>query len=155
LPGESYPYLGKYYPLVYSERKRPALLLSDRFELSITKRGHASRFFQEWYRAMAYKYICKMVDKHASQYSLSYRKVRISGARTRWGSCNSNGVLSFSWRLILAPEQIILYVIIHELAHILHHNHSRRFWNFVEEMMPEYRDHRRWLKNHGHTLNVE
>lgn len=155
LPGEEYLYLGKYYPLVYSERKKPALVLGERFELSFAKKGQATRIFQEWYKIAAKDYLCTIVNSYATQYSLKYKKIRISGARTRWGSCNSRGDLSFSWRLILAPEQIIAYVVVHELAHTLHHNHSRRFWNFVEKMMPNYREHRRWLKEHGHTLNVD
>jgi predicted metal-dependent hydrolase len=79
--------------------------------------------------------------------------VRISGAKTRWGSCNAKRrSLMFNWRLALAPIEIARYVVVHEMVHLTHPNHSRQFWQAVAQRDPNFQEHRRWLKQHGHTL---
>ena len=72
--------------------------------------------------------------------------VKIGGAKTRWGSCSGKNSLNFSWRLMLTNDDAIDYVVVHELAHILEHNHSKRFWAVVENVMPDYRERRKGLK---------
>ncbi|HPX82802.1 MAG TPA: M48 family metallopeptidase, partial [Syntrophales bacterium] len=77
------------------------------------------------------------------------RSVRISEARSRWGSCSAANRLAFSWRLMIAPPAVIDYVVVHELAHLREKNHSPRFWALVGEICPDYRQRRRWLKTAG------
>jgi len=79
----------------------------------------------------------------------------ITSARTRWGSCSQEGALSFAWRLIMAPLPIIDYVVVHELAHIQVKNHSKRFWNKLNVLMPDYRQRIEWLERNGHLLSLE
>jgi hypothetical protein len=79
-------------------------------------------------------------------------RVRITGARTRWGSCGAKGTVCFTWRLIMAPPAVIDYVIIHELAHLAELNHSGRFWRLVEQHVPDHRAHRRWLRQNNQLL---
>lgn len=79
-------------------------------------------------------------------------KVRIAMQRTRWGSCSARGTLSFNVRLYLAPAEALDYVVVHELCHLVHMNHSAQFWTLVEQLMPEYRTWRKWLHDHGNTL---
>jgi predicted metal-dependent hydrolase len=79
-------------------------------------------------------------------------KVRISSARSRWGSCSAKGTISFSWRLAMMPPAVIDYVIVHELVHLAEMNHSVRFWRRVAEVVPDHRQHRRWLRENGHPL---
>jgi predicted metal-dependent hydrolase len=78
--------------------------------------------------------------------------VRISSARTRWGSCSSRGSLSFTWRLVMAPVEVVDYVIVHELAHLRVHNHSPEFWKEVARLMPDYAQRKQWLKDNGRLL---
>lgn len=85
----------------------------------------------------------------------SYTSVTIRDQKTRWGSCSSRGTLSFNYRLIFAPPAVLDYVVVHELCHLTHMNHSRDFWNLVGSVMPDYKTHRRWLKEHGRELTLE
>jgi len=93
--------------------------------------------------------------RHLSELT-GYRpvKVRITSARTRWGSCGAKGTVNFSWRLAMAPPEVIDYVIVHELVHLAEMNHSARFWQRVAQHVPDHRLHRRWLRENGHLLGV-
>lgn len=84
-----------------------------------------------------------------------YTSVTIRDQKTRWGSCSSRGTLSFNYRLIFAPPQVLDYVVVHELCHLTHMNHSKEFWNMVGSVMPDYKTHRKWLKEHGGELTLE
>lgn len=81
-----------------------------------------------------------------------YDKISIRNQKTRWGSCSQTGTLSFNYRLMMAPPQVSDYVIVHELCHLTHMNHSDAFWKKVADVMPDYAVHRRWLREHGHEL---
>lgn len=93
------------------------------------------------------------INKRVAYYSVimgvSYHKIAIREQKTRWGSCSSKGNLNFNWKLILMPEYILNYVIIHELAHLIEMNHSQRFWNQVENFCPLYKDCIKWLRQNG------
>lgn len=84
-----------------------------------------------------------------------YTSVTIRDQKTRWGSCSSRGTLSFNYRLIFAPPAVLDYVVVHELCHLTHMNHSKEFWNLVGTVMPDYKTHRKWLKEHGGELTLE
>lgn len=83
-----------------------------------------------------------------------YTSITIRDQKTRWGSCSGRGTLSFNWRLILAPPEILDYVVVHELCHLTHMNHSKEFWALVESVIPDYKIKRKWLKENGHTLHL-
>ena len=83
---------------------------------------------------------------------VSYGRIAIREQKTRWGSCSSKGTLNFNWRLILAPEEVLDYVVVHELAHRREMNHSKAFYAIVESVLPDYRQARRWLREHGDSL---
>ena len=85
---------------------------------------------------------------------VGYKGITIKDTRSRWGSCTSTGQLSFSWRLILAPDRVLEYVAAHECAHLLEMNHSRRFWAHVERCCPDWRAQRAWLRAHGAALQT-
>lgn len=84
----------------------------------------------------------------------NYTSITIRDQKTRWGSCSGRGTLSFNWRLILAPPEILDYVVVHELCHLTHMNHSKEFWELVESVIPDYKAKRKWLKENGHTLRL-
>jgi predicted metal-dependent hydrolase len=100
----------------------------------------------------AKNFIPKRVEELASEHGITYNNIRITSARTRWGSCSSKKNLSFSYRLIQVPYEVIDYVIIHELAHLKHMNHSKKFWSHVEGMMSDYKEKEKWLKKHGGSI---
>ena len=151
-PGEHFPYLGQEYALAVVQIQHPPLILEDQFLLAESARANAALVFQNWYRQQANLLIPARVKLFADQYDLHYARVRITSARTRWGSCSSQGTLSFSWRLIMTPLEVVDYVVIHELAHTVHHNHSKRFWGLVEKILPEYKERRKRLKQYGQQV---
>lgn len=110
------------------------------------------------YRTAALDYIPKRVEYYADNYRFllknNYSRITIRDQKTRWGSCSSKGTLSFNWRLMLAPPGILDYVVVHELCHLSHMNHSREFWQCVEAVLPDYKERRKWLKEHGHELTL-
>lgn len=84
----------------------------------------------------------------------NYTSITIRDQKTRWGSCSGRGTLSFNWRLILAPPEILDYVVVHELCHLTHMNHSKEFWSLVGNVIPDYKIRKKWLKENGHTLRL-
>ena len=145
--GECFFYRGENYPLELVERSRPLLDLTDgHFRLSAAAKPRAVEVFQHWYRARALEIIPARVAELAAQCGFPYNRVRITSARTRWGSCSRRGALAFSWRLMLVPPDVLDYVIIHELAHLVELNHSQKFWDLVERLLPGFRAQRTWLK---------
>lgn len=106
------------------------------------------------YRQAAKEYIPRRADYFAQRIGVSYERIRIAEQKTRWGSCSSRGTLSFNWKLMLAPPKVLDYVVVHELCHLIEMNHSPRFWKLVEEIIPEYKEYRKWLKENGNTLQL-
>jgi predicted metal-dependent hydrolase len=105
-----------------------------------------------WYRGEAARYLGDYARTLAARHGLDFRKIIIRDQRRRWGSCSSRGTLSFNWRLMLGPEGVARYLVAHELAHRAHPDHSRRFWEKVAELCPDFREQERWLKKNGVAL---
>lgn len=106
------------------------------------------------YRIAAASYFPKRVAYYQTLTGGSYTRITIRDQKTRWGSCSSRGTLSFNWRLMLAPPAVLDYVVLHELCHLTHMNHSKEFWNSIASIMPDYKVHRTWLKEHGRELTL-
>ena len=154
MDGEEFLYLGKSYKLKIIADLNPALVLSRKFYLSLRALPKAESVFTEWYREQARAVISERVKLYAARHGFTYRKIRITSARTRWGSCSSMGNLNFTWRLVMAPPEVIDYVVVHELAHLRVNNHSKEFWNQVECIMPDYKQRLKWLKENGRKLTL-
>ena len=103
-------------------------------------------------RIGARELISALAEEEAERIGVSYSRVRIGGQRTLWGSCSRRGTLSFNWRLMLAPFEVLDYVVVHELCHLRVPNHSRRFWTLLERHRPHWREQRDWLRVHGPEL---
>jgi len=154
--GETFLYLGSAYPLKIVDQAQAPLTLQDGyFLLSRSAQSIAKGLFINWYKKQARQVLSERVGLYAAQFRINYQKIRISSARTRWGSCSSRGTLSFTWRLVMAPVPVIDYVVIHELAHTIEENHSRSFWNTMKSMMCDYTQHSEWLKANGYQLTLE
>lgn len=107
------------------------------------------------YRKAAREYFPKRVSHYAHILGVTYGKISIRDQKTRWGSCSSEGNLSFNWRLILAPPNVLDYVVVHELCHRKEMNHSHEFWALVESIMPNYKEYRKWLRINGKNLTLD
>ncbi len=156
--GEIFNYLGQPYRLVIANAARPALALdaqAGQFRLVRAAQPGAAALFDAWYRRQARQVFTERVAFYARQIGLQPQKLRISSARTRWGSCSSRGTLSFTWRLVMAPLPVIDYVVVHELCHLQVRNHSKDFWNKVRAIMPDYKERARWLRVNGHLLRLD
>jgi predicted metal-dependent hydrolase len=105
-------------------------------------------------RAEARRLLSAEVAAAASELGVRPTAISIRDARTRWGSCTSTGRLSFSWRLVLAPPEVLRYVAVHEVCHMLEPNHQPPFWALVERMLPGWRAQRLWLRRHGPSLRI-
>jgi predicted metal-dependent hydrolase len=103
-------------------------------------------------RVGAREVISALAEEEAQRLGVAYERIRIGGQRTLWGSCSARGTLSFNWRLMLAPLDVLDYVVVHELCHLLIANHSRRLWTLVERQRPHWREQRDWLREYGPEL---
>jgi predicted metal-dependent hydrolase len=152
VPGEEFMYLGATYALDIVKGQRERLRLDGTFKLAESAQNEAALVFEGWYREQAKKILLERVEFYGCKYGFQYKKIGITSARTRWGSCSATGSLNFSWRLIKAPLEVLDYVVVHELVHTVHHNHSAKFWNRVRTIMPDYREKQKWLRKNGRGL---
>jgi predicted metal-dependent hydrolase len=141
------PYLGRELRLVRQPgrtrvHRRGDSLLVPADELAL----------ERWYRRAARTEIAPRLDAAVARAGTSYTKLTIRGQRTRWGSCSQTGAMSFNWRLLLAPEEVLDYVVEHEVCHLEVMDHSARFWQLLEARVPDWRDHAAWLRRYGSTL---
>jgi predicted metal-dependent hydrolase len=155
------PYLGEELELrVKVEPGRVRSHVARRGELLHVKVGERGvdairDALESWYRRRARAEVTPRLDAATRRAGTSYKRLSIRGQRTRWASCSSSGAMSFNWRLLLAPPEILDYVVEHEVAHIELLDHSRRFWALVARRSPRYREHERWLRMHGPALHLQ
>ena len=152
--GEEFLFLGEPRPLEVQSGALAPLHLRGCFILDEKQRCRGRALFIEWYKKEAEKIIAARVEWWARRFGLEYNSVNITCANRRWGSCAPNDRLNFSWRLVMAPVAVIDYVVVHELAHIPHKNHSRRFWDKVKMMYPDYKNAQTWLRENEGMLNL-
>ncbi len=107
---------------------------------------------EKWYRKEALAVIRQKAEEYARVLSVHFENIRIKDQKSRWGSCSSRENLNFNWRILMAPEPVCDYVIIHELCHLVFMDHSANFWNLVESICPQYRQYKKWLKENGKQL---
>ena len=143
--GGEFWYLGKKYPLRFSGRLR---YFDQAFFVPRGTEEEIREQLTTLYAKLAQEYLLDNVTRRATEFSLSVRQIRITGARTRWGSCTARGTLSFCWRLVLWPPDFIDYVVCHELAHRVKLNHSPRFWEVLGKMRPDCREKRAYMRDH-------
>ena len=156
LTGERFPYLGREWPFAVVAFQKTPLTFDDKsgFSLDMAAFDRAEVVFEEWYRTRARELLAERVLHYTPLVGVSIPHLRITGAERRWGSCSTTGTVSFAWRLIMAPMDVVDYVVVHELAHRREMNHSVRFWAVVASVLPDYDTRRRWLKYHGGALTI-
>lgn len=151
-------YRGKWYTLdlrLDTKRRRTRIELEESWVIVHTpslEKEWLGESLEKWYIRQAHMIFPVRVMHFQQQTGGRVNEIRIKDQKTRWGSCSSLRNLNFSWRLILAPPEVLDYVVVHELCHLTHMNHSRDFWNMVESVMPEYKEHKKWLKENGELL---
>lgn len=152
--GETFLYLGREVPLRIIPGREPALVLEEVFKLTQSARPQAESVFEAWYKREARQVFTERVEFFAREHGFKVGKIRLSSARTRWGSYSNKGTLSLTWRLVMAPLDVIDYVVVHELCHLKELNHSKAFWEEVGKILPDYKNRRKWLKANGAKLRL-
>lgn len=154
--GETYLYLGKEKYLALEPGKKSLVRLNnDKLTVSLPESkptDHIKTLIIKWYKDMAKDILEDRTALYAPQVGKTAKKISVRSARGRWGSCSASGNISYNWKLIMAPLDVIDYVVVHELCHLVHPNHSRSFWALVASIMPDYKEHSRWLTNHAPAI---
>ncbi len=161
--GESFFYLGQSYVLQIVDGRNKEVRLDGPF-ITLTLRGGQAagnlvkktrRQLEQWFRGQAEDVLQDRVRKFSGLMGLECRSLQVRFYKSQWGNCSIKGDIKLNWRLILAPLEVLDYVVVHELSHIRHHNHSRAFWALVAHTMPDYKTQRAWLKTWGGTLRMD
>lgn len=158
--GEIFGYLGKDHYLTIVTAKTASIRLSqDRLEVSLRAATAApektiKQLLSQWYAQQAVVELNRRTGYYAGIIGVKPRTITVKTFRARWGSCTSSGNIYYNWKIIIAPGHIVDYVVIHELCHLLHHNHSPAFWQAVARYCPDYRECTAWLKANGGYLEV-
>ena len=147
---EKFLYLGRAYPLMLGAEFSTHL----DFDGVCFKTNQANQVqFLAWYKTLFKKIALPRLDYYADNFQLPYQHVRFKKQKTVWGSCSSSNNINLNYLLIQAPMAVIDYVIVHELAHTVHKNHSKHFWQLVQSILPNYKTSNRWLKDNSHQLH--
>lgn len=152
-PGATFPYLGEDHTVVVEPGVRHDAVDGEiRLRQSAVTQSSLQQVLENFYRTHAREYLTDRVDHYADAMGVEYRQIELRNQRTLWGSCSTTGTLSLKWRLVMAPPEIIDYVVIHELAHLIEATHTQEFWRIVGEFDPEYTRHAEWLEANSATL---
>lgn len=163
ISGEMLLYLGKEMCLNLKQEKKTRVYLEGdfihvchaQFEEAGDHKAMVIKLLSKWYKAQAQDILQDRIEIYAPQIGRPYADVRYKKLKTRWGSCSSKGNLNFNWALVMAPLDIIDYVVVHELCHLVHHHHKPSFWNLVGKYYPRYEEAKKWLRIHGGQMRIE
>ena len=146
-------YLGSLYPLKIDNNSiEPISFNGQMFTITNVNKERISLSLKSWYKKRFIEVALPRLSYFSDKYKLKVNQVRVKEQKTLWGSCSSKNNINLNYLLIMAPMKVIDYVIVHELVHTIHKNHSAKFWQKVETIMPNYKDARYWLKENGYKL---
>lgn len=162
--GEKALYKGKEYEIrIFFHKQKSAIIKFNgtRFDIFINEDIGASErkallenVIRYWYKKAAKEYLKDRLDYFCKITGLAYNTMSIKEQKTRWGSCSKKGNLNFNWKLIMSPEWVIDYLVVHEVCHLRYLNHSKEYWNIVSLYMPDYKKAREWLRKNGSGLRL-
>lgn len=151
--GECFPVLGDERELIIEPRHNHKLTeTSIRLRQSAVEQSSVKRVLENVYRRRAREYLSDRIDHYTEQMGVGYEALELRNQRTRWGSCSTGGTISLNWRLIMAPPEIVDYLVVHELAHLTEHHHGRAFWQLVGQYIPDYKAKAQWLEENSVEL---
>ena len=158
--GETFSYLGRNYRLKVLPGAMPSLKLKGGYlEANIsgsykTQEEEVRSLLVDWYRRHAQEKLEEKTHRHAKILQIKPNRVSVKDYKSRWGSCSTTGDISYNWRIVMAPHSIVDYVVVHELCHLLEHNHSAIYWRHVERTIPDFQECREWLKRNSKRLQI-
>lgn len=154
--GQSFLYLGRNYRLeiVKEEQKKPLILKNGYFLLRKNDESKAKKLFIEFYKEKGLQKIVERVERYQKRINVNPKQIRIMELKNRWASCSVKGNLNFHWKCIMAPLDVLNYIVVHELAHLIHKKHTKAFWNEIDKMIPDYQKHMEWLRINGAAMDI-
>ncbi len=158
--GEAFSYLGRNYRLKVIEGSYPDIkLYQGRFVVSVRDKsannaGAIKQLIIRWFKQRAKSKLIEKTARYAKIIGVNPVSVSTKTFQSRWGSCSNKGDILYNWKIVMAPNRIVDYVVVHELCHILHHDHSPQFWKSVERYFPDYLECKEWLKLNGKGLDI-
>ena len=162
---EIWSFMGHDYSLkiIYNKRAKPFILDNDIFVcLNFAEKKYSTDQQQQkiklhltnWYKDSARDYMVHKTQQLASKLGKRISNVQFRRTKTKWGHCTSRGIIQYNWLIMMAPEPIIDYLIAHEVSHLVHPNHSPKFWQLVVQLNPDFKKHKQWLLQHGHSMDI-
>jgi predicted metal-dependent hydrolase len=158
--GETFSYLGKNYRLKVARGEEASIKLRNGY-LCVTTTAKdkdpektIKSLLTRWYREHAETRLAEKTERLGGVIGVRPNAIKVRDYKARWGSCSSTGDISYNWRIILAPHPIVDYVVVHELCHLLEHNHSAQYWKHVQRYAPDWKDSRAWLKANSEGLFI-
>ena len=160
--GEMFAYLGQEYPLRIKREFRSVANINDgHLDVMIPcvtfeseEKPTVKSLIAAWYKQKATETLTTRSFDYSKILKVEPTSIRIKEYKSQWGSCSVSGVISYDWRIIMAPSNVVDYLVVHELAHLLEHNHSQRYWGHVEAALPNFRDQQSWLKVNARMLTI-
>ena len=150
--GSSLSIRGKKAKLIFEKDKNHKIIISENKIAIKSDRGNYKKILQQWLRDQILcdsRYFIKLISK---QINLNINEIKLSNSFNYWGSCNTKGIIHLNWRLIFAPTSVLKYIIVHEVCHLKEFNHTKKFWELVKKMCPDYKDQIKWLKKNDSYL---
>jgi len=158
--GESFLYLGRNYSLqliLDSGVKKPEVkLFQGKFYVTTPDKDESriKQALEQWYRAKTLEKVQERVSYYQRYFDVSPTAIRVKEQQKRWASCTARNELLFNWRCVMAPSPVLDYIVVHEMCHMYHKNHSRDFWELLASILPDYEDRKEWLKNYGVRMDM-
>ena len=152
ISSSQYLYLGSMYPVKIDNDIESISFNGEIFTVTNVNREIMILTLKSWYKKKFMEIALPRLSYFSDKHNLAFNQVRVKEQKTLWGSCSSKNNINLNYLLIMAPIKVIDYVIVHELVHTIHKNHSTKFWQKIETIMPNYKDARYWLKKNGHKL---
>lgn len=153
--GQSFLYMGRNYRLrLVGEDLSELTLRNGRFLLPDKNRDQAKSLFIDFYKSKLQEKLPEIVTRYQAQMGVKPNDIKIMELQNRWASCSTKGNVNFHWKCAMAPIDVLHYIVVHELAHLIHPNHTTAFWNEVDKIMPNYQSHHNWLRLNGAGMDL-
>lgn len=150
---DEFYFLGNLYPITIDSSTKSISFDGKKFLINGKYIDNIQGIMTKWYKEKALKIASFLTEKYTDKLGIKHSKVKITSAKTRWGSCSSRKNININWRLVLAPLQVLEYVVAHEVAHLKYMDHSNSFWKTVGQLQPSYKIYKKWLKDNHNLLS--
>ena len=143
---------GEKTKIIFRESKLNGVYLKDKKIIVMSNKNNFNRLFKQWLDEQIIVQSKYFINAISKKLDLNIKGLKLSNSFNYWGSCNTNGIIHLNWRLIFAPTNVLNYIIVHEICHLIEFNHTQNFWRLVEKFCPNYKEQVKWLKKNDNYL---